>query len=120
MMEELLSPLERIIVSADELLTSTVLDDERHRKFIRSIFDDATGMRDLVLSMPDLAWGHAHEIFSYESRSHLASIIGYAEVLLEEEEDLLSSQQRDRLRLIRSSGRQILKHLTYLSGHTGE
>lgn len=120
MIEELLTPLERIIAAADELLTNTVLDDELHRKFIHSIFTHATEMRDLLITIPDLTWHKARELLSFETRSHLASIIGYAEVMLEEEEGYLSDPQRELLRLIRSAGKQILKRLTFLSGETGE
>lgn len=120
MIEELLTPLERIIVAADELLTNTVLDDELHRKFIRSIFDNATEIRDLIVTIPDLTWAQAREMLSFETRSHLAAIIGYAEVMLEDEEGYLSDEQRELLRLIRGGGKHILKRLTFISGDTGE
>jgi len=73
-----------------------------------------------VVSIPDLTWDKTRELLSFETRSHLSSIIGYAEVLLEEGEDTMTEQQRELLRMIRSGGKQILKRLTSLSEDSGE
>jgi hypothetical protein len=120
MLDDLLTPLGHIITAADDILTKTALDDELQRKFIHSIFTVATDMRDLVFATPDLTWDKARIIFSYESRQHLASIIGYAEVMLEEDEGVLNNDQRRRLITIHKNGKVILKRLLDISGDSDE
>lgn len=120
MLEQLLTPLGRIISAADAILTTTVLDDELQRKFIHSIFTVATDMRAMVVATPDLTWDKARVLFSYESRQHLASIIGYAEVMLEEDEGVLNDDQRQRLITIHKNGKIILKRLMDISGDSDE
>lgn len=120
MVNELLRPLNQIIENANDLLTRTTLN-ELQRKFIHAIFTVASELRDLVISIPDLTWKKAQEILNYESRLYLASIIGYAEVLLDENEGELSAYQRERIHEIRSSGKQLLSRLNTIStGGTDE
>ncbi len=114
MVNELLRPLNQIIQNADDLLTNTTLN-ELQRKFIHAIFTVSSELRDLVISIPDLTWKKAQDILNYESRLHLASIIGYAEVLLDENEGELSAHQRERVHEIRSSGKQLLSRLASLA-----
>jgi signal transduction histidine kinase len=114
MVNELLRPLNQMIQNADDLLTQTTLN-ELQRKFIHSIFLVASELRALVISIPDLTWKKAQAILNYESRLHLASIIGYAEVLLDENEGELSAYQRERVHEIRSSGKQLLSRLNHIS-----
>jgi signal transduction histidine kinase len=53
-------------------------------------------------------------MLSYEARSHLASIIGYTEMLLEEDGEGLIDVQRDYLQAIHDDGQYMLDQLNEL------
>lgn len=113
MREELLVPLEEIEIATQTLLSQTELDF-KHEQIIQSVHQVSRNLTDLVVSIPDLTWNKAREVFSFESRSHLASIIGYAESLLDDEETVLNAQQRDLIHHIRQSGKTLLLRLAQL------
>ncbi len=114
MEDELLTPLANIINSAEMLIADEsdgVLDPLR-QKFVHSIHTDAVRLYDLVVSIPDLSWQKAREMLSYESRSHLASVIGYAEILLDEADGSLTDNQKQLVDHIHSSGSHLLSLLS--------
>lgn len=113
MHEEFLKPLNDIIQASEELLTHTELD-ELQRKFVLTIHTLATQLRDMVFSIPDFSWERAREIFSFETRSHLNTIIGYSEELLDLAGDSINEEQQNLVRHIENSGRTLLDSMTRL------
>ena len=105
-MDDILQPLVRIIHQSNTLLLDTDFNDLQ-RKFIHTIYTSSTNLRDLFLSILDLQTDSLREFVSFETRSSLASIIGYAEELLDEEEGKLSSHQREVMFEIRTDAKQI-------------
>ena len=111
MRDDLLTPLEQISTAAEHLLADTDLSFEQEQ-IVQSVHHVAREMVELVVSIPDLTWDKAREVFSFESRSHLASIIGYAEVLLDDSK--LDSQQVEYVKQVQSSGKHVLSRLASL------
>ena len=110
---ELLIPLNTIIEDSDELLVRTTLN-EFQRQSVESIHSATVEMRDLIVSAPDFTWEMAQHVLSYETRSQLASIIGYAEMLLDGTEGDLDDIQFNLLREIRASGNLLYDRLSRL------
>lgn len=110
MRERLVDPLESILSKTTVLLQQTDLED-LHRRFLEAMYHKAGEMLDLVISIPDFTWARAREILSYESRSHLTAILGYAEELLEEPDATLNPQQRTMLMDIQANGQLLLHRL---------
>lgn len=98
MRDELLNLLYQVIQSSDYLLQTTILNDLQ-RKFLHRIHSVASDMQQLIVMTPDelLTWERAREMFSYETREHLSSIIGYAEELASEEEGELDATQHEHI-----------------------
>jgi hypothetical protein len=111
MRDQLIAPLEDIVSASQVLLADTSLNVHQE-KIVQSIHGVAFDMFGLTVSIPDLTWDRAREIFSFESRSHLASIIGYAEALLEGEEGPLDDGQQEQLTVIWTNGKQLYDTLT--------
>ncbi|MDX1994089.1 MAG: hypothetical protein SF029_17010 [bacterium] len=111
MRDRLVQPLQEILEHAQVLLMETDLEDLQ-RKFIEGMHSEAYQMFELFISIPDFTWEKAREIVSYESRSHLTSVIGYAEELLEAPETVLAPDQRERVQFIHARGRLLLNRLT--------
>ena len=107
MREELLGPLGRIIELCNTLQGETLLNIQQET-LVDTIKGVARDLFDVVISVPDLTWDKAREILSYEAREHLASVIGYAELLLEEEDGPLNDLQGDYLLQIREDGGYLL------------
>ena len=114
MKDELIAPLEAIVNASRELLSETSLS-VMHEKMLQSIHTVSFDMFDLVVTIPDLTWDRAVEVFSFETRSNLTSIIGYAETLLEED-DMLSDQQRGMVNDIHAQATHLTTRLTELLG----
>jgi signal transduction histidine kinase len=111
--EELLNPLNTIILASEALRSEA--DSELNfyqERFVDAMLRAATGMRDMLISIPDM--GNAREILSYEARSNLASIIGYSEVLLDQVEGKLTPSQQRHVQAIRANGAQMLNLLIRL------
>lgn len=115
MQNHLISSLENICDTANDLLLETDLDDIQ-RGYLQITYDSTRTMLDMVISFPGLDSHRAVQVFSHEARSYLASIIGYAELMLDEDEGLLVEEQKDRLRSISATG----KYLTRLLNETLE
>ena len=115
MKDELVVPLSRIHDSAQGLLTKTTLTFAQER-IVQSIENVAREMLEMVIGVPDVTWETATEVLSFEARSHLASIIGYAEILLDEDDNdmPLTEQQSTYINIIRTDGRKLLIRLTKL------
>jgi signal transduction histidine kinase len=113
MKNDLLIPLDTVIRAAEMLLSNTTLNFPQER-IVKSIYDVAVNLHDLIISLPELNSDNAKTVLSYETRSNLASVIGYAEELLEGEEGGLDEAQQQHVRQIRASGRQVLNRLTML------
>jgi hypothetical protein len=113
MKDELLTPLETTIHSAQTLLAETNLTVSQER-FVQAILTVCRNIFDLLVSIPDLANDKAKEVLSYELRSNLASVIGYAEVLLDETDGPLDENQREHVQEIRAGGKQLLGRVARL------
>ncbi|MEQ8675926.1 MAG: hypothetical protein RLP44_26785 [Aggregatilineales bacterium] len=113
MRENLLTPLQDINHTCEVLLSETELDF-MNEQIVQSIYHVAQLLTELVISVTDFTGDKAREVFSFESRSHLASIIGYAEVLLDDDDALLKPPQIDLIQQIRDSGKILLTQLTLL------
>jgi signal transduction histidine kinase len=113
MTETLFAPINWIVTITDKLLTEATITDKQ-RKFLLSIASEAKELHSLILSIPDLSMEQDKQMMSYDGRSHLTSIIGYSEVLLDEIEGELSDSQRNLLREIRSNGRELLVQISEL------
>jgi len=110
MRDHLVPLLQEIIDNSALLMTQTDLEDLQH-KFIEGIHTKAGEMLNLLISIPDFTWDRAKEVVSYESRSHLTSILGYAEELLEEPDSPLSATQREIVQYIHRRGRMLMNRL---------
>jgi len=107
MPDNLLISLQQLITHADNLLTHTELDDLQ-RKFINAIFSSAQELRNLIISLPDSTWERTHHILNFEARSHLASIMGYAEEMLDDPDTPISDQQKTTLQQIQTHSERLL------------
>lgn len=110
MQDALIKPLHDITYAADVLLLQTELSDAQ-RGFLQSAYDASRTMLEMVVSFPAVDSQYASELYSYEASSHLASIIGYTEMLLDEDDGVLSEKQRQHLRQIHAAGKQIVRDL---------
>jgi signal transduction histidine kinase len=110
MQDALLPPLKEITRTADVLLLETDLNDTQ-RRFLQAVYDAAKTMLDMVVSFPTIDNERAFEVFAYEVRSLLASMIGYVELLLDEDDGALSESQRVSVNRIRAAGKQIVRSL---------
>ncbi len=111
--DEFLNSLNAIILACEGIRSEA--DSELNfyqERFVDSMLRAAHNMRDLIISIPDM--GNAREILSYEARSNLASIIGYAEVLLDQVEGTLSATQQRHVQAIRANDAQLLNLLIRL------
>jgi len=113
MRDELLTPLNQVLASADTMLQDTILNDLQ-RKFLHSIHTVAQDMQQLIVMTPPelLTIERAREMFSYETRELLASMIGYAEVLESEEEGALDEAQHQQVQVIRDNATALLDVIT--------
>lgn len=110
MINEVLGLLQRITDACMALTGQTMMNmnQEKCAENIRVVSED---LFNVVISIPDLTWDKARELFSFETRQHLASMIGYAEVLLDEEDGPLTNDQRALVMQIRSDARRLLTDL---------
>lgn len=108
MRDNLLYHLREVVDASDYLLRETILNNLQ-RKFIHSIHTVAIDLRQLILMTPDdfLTQDRARELFSFETREHLASVIGYAEVLGEKAEGPLNEVQTELVTIIESNAIQL-------------
>jgi hypothetical protein len=109
MRDELLNPLAVIGDSCEGLMDDAngMLSVSQER-VVSSIYEVTRKLYDLVISLPDVDSTSVQTLLSYETRSHLASIIGYIEVLLDEHEDPLTLKQVEYARTIQSNGKHVL------------
>lgn len=115
MFNALFNPLSAIIQDSDTLLAQDYgLLNTVQERFIESIMAVARDLQSLFASMSGLSNEAAAELLSYETRSHLASIIGYAEVLLDQTEGALTDEQAHFVQQIRANGTQLLTYVTNL------
>lgn len=110
MVEDLLAPLNWTIGIIDKLLTEETFNDMQ-RTFLVNSSTQAHELRSLLLTVPALPSDKGRELLSFDGRSHLSTIIGYTEELLDEIEGELSDDQRDLLFEVRSSCMQLLSQL---------
>lgn len=113
MKQDLLDALEQISTAARVLLEETNLTLPQE-KSVLSISTAAHDLVSLIISVSDLHMDSVYAVFSYEGRSALASIIGYVELLLDEEEDPLYDAQRDLVRSIDAQSRYLFDHLAQM------
>jgi len=113
MRDELLYPLNQVLESADILLTNTILNDLQ-RKFLHDIHTVAQNLQHLiVMTSPELMTiERARELFSFETRELLSSMIGYAEVLESEEDGELSQIQHQHVANIHAHSVELLSVIT--------
>ena len=111
MLNELLTSSNTIISAADELLTQTTIS-HLQRKFALSIASEAKELHSLIVTLSESTMEQAKQMLSFDGRSHLTSIIGYAEVLLDEVEGELTDHQSDLLYEIEAHGKQLLVQIS--------
>ncbi len=113
MRDELLHHLSEILKSSDLLLQETILNDLQ-RKFLHSIHTVSKDMYQLVVMTSEefLTIERAREMFSFETRELLSSIIGYAEVLASEEEGELKQIQHEHTANIHANATRLLDIIT--------
>jgi|GEM_PF-2048012 len=113
MRDELLYPLNQVLASSDFLLQETFLDDLQ-RKFLHSIHSVAQDLQNIiVMTSPELMTiERAKEMFSYETRELLSSMIGYAEVLASEEDGELTQIQQQHVANIHAYAIELLDIIT--------
>jgi signal transduction histidine kinase len=113
--DDLLTPLHHIIHSAQTLLSEEYgLLNVGQTRMVESIARVARDMLTLFVSIPDLTSDEAKKLVSYETRTNLASVIGYAEVLLDETEGMFTPEQAGHAHHIRASGKQLLTRVSTL------
>ncbi len=110
MIDEVLGLLQRITDTCMTLTGQTMMNMNQE-KCVENIRIVAEDLFSVVISVPDLTWDKARELFSFETRQHLASVIGFAEVLLDGEEGPLTEDQRMLIAQIRQDARQLLNDL---------
>lgn len=77
-----------------------------------AIADELDELLRLVITVPDVSQDKAKAILSYEGRSRLANIIGYAEELLEDSS--LQPHEGDQVQFLRAGGKQIVMEIENL------
>lgn len=107
-----LEPLDSIIASSETLLLATELEDLT-RRLIEGIHTSANQLRDLIISLPDLTWDNAKIVLSYETRTHMATMMGYAESLLDGDHGDLPSYYTARIQEIHAHCKQLLARLAH-------
>jgi hypothetical protein len=112
MKNELVAPLQAVLHATDALMVDTDGSlNALQSQCVRAIHQVAGMLMELIVSIPDLNWDKAREMLDFETRSHLASIIGYAEVLLDQDEGPLTSEQEHLVHQIRAGGKLVLNRL---------
>jgi hypothetical protein len=112
MKNELLAPLNAILHTVDELLVDTDGSlNSPQSQCVYAVKQVTEHLHQLVVSVPDLNWAKAREMLDFETRSHLASIIGYAEILLDQDEGPLTDRQQRLVRQVRAGGKLVLNRL---------
>jgi len=116
MRDELLNPLYNVLSASDYLLKETILNDLQ-RKFLHSIHTVSQDMQQLIVMTPPelLTIERAREMFSYETRELLASMIGYAEVLESEAEGKLDTTQHEQVRIIHTNATVLVNIIAEIS-----
>lgn len=109
-----MAPLNWIIGVIDKLLTEETFNDLQ-RTFLLNIMTEANALRSLLFSIPDATTDSARQLLSFEGRSHLSSVIGYIEELLDELDGDLTDEQRDLLFEARASSMQLLEIIESIS-----
>lgn len=110
MRERFLKPLGAIAKVCEALLAAQTLNVAQER-MIQAIIMAAQTMADSIISFPDEPLEQSSAVLSYETRSHLASIIGYAEALLDGTEGVLTEPQAEQILMIRAYGKQLINTL---------
>jgi len=113
MIDQLLAPLNWISGIVNKLLKEETFNDMQ-RTFLYNIATEVEALRTLLLTIPDVTAERAKQLLSYEGRSHLASVIGYAEELVDETEGELTDIQRDLLFDVRANSMQLVSAIETL------
>lgn len=109
MLNSLFAPLDAILQAADQLhAQDDGILNAVQEKLVESIASVARDMQTLFVSLSGLSSESVRELLSFETRSHLASIIGYAEVLLDQSEGALTAEQAQLVQQVRANGTQLL------------
>ena len=108
MRERFLKSLTEISEICERLLTADEVLNLGQERVVEAIAAAAQNMTDSIISFPDTELDTAGEVLSYEARSHLASIIGYAESLLDELDGALTDAQAEQIQAIRTHGTKMI------------
>lgn len=113
MQKQLLNSTDTITTVCETLLAETDGPlSVYQQRMAEAMLQAAHALHDLLVSLPDTETANVKKLLSYEARSHLASIIGYAEVLLDEEdEEALHDKQREEAQAIQAAGKQMLNQI---------
>ena len=105
-----LAPLNWLSTITEKLLQEDTFNDMQ-RNFLMNINKEAKAFQMLVLATSDTNDDQSTQVLSFEGRSHLNNIMGYAEELIDEVEGELTDEQRDLVFEVRSSARQLIEML---------
>lgn len=116
MNDDLFAPLDRIMRSADAIMSDETVGELNpfQWKFVNAIQTASREIGELLISASSLSGDKAQEVLSFELRSHLSSVIGYAESLLEETDGELTPVQRQQVLDIGTNGRELLNRVLRL------
>jgi signal transduction histidine kinase len=113
MVEELAKKLQEMQDAAHQLRSKTDWNFAQEQ-FISALATEINSLLSLIFVVPDDMLAGARQLVSFETRSHLASIIGYAEMLLDEDDGPLSDEQKNLTDQIANGGKSMLSSLITL------
>jgi len=110
MRDDLLTPLGRITKSCNQLQSETMLTMQQENMIdnIRAMSDELFGV---IISVPDLTWDKARELLSFEARDKLTAMLGFAEILLDQEEGPINDKQAEIIQQIGEDSTTLLNYI---------
>lgn len=114
MAERMLAPINWIVGIVDKLLSEDTFNDKQ-QIFLMTIEKEAQALQTLIATFEEQEQAKAKETLNIDGQSHLSSIIGYTEKLLDEVESKQMDTQRDLLFEMRFQARQLLAEIKRLS-----
>lgn len=104
MENDLLTPLQSVIQASEALMTTSL--SRSQDQVNRTIHRVAADLFRKLKAIPDVH--QDTRLLSFETRSHLATMTGYAEMLLDDAPGALTPEQVRLLQTIRSGSNRIL------------
>lgn len=111
---KLINLINLTIIIANRLLSDTSFN-VLQCQFLNAIVSEARAMLQMMSRLPDVRIEHIQRTLDFESRSHLTVIIGYCDILLDEDEGELTDIQREQVEDLLKRSYELLSYLTELS-----